>query len=77
MTDCNCDACIGRGVEGGRNICPYVEEEDETCGRCIFKSNVDAMDYICEIDGEPIKNDSFACDYFEDAGKVKYDIENE
>lgn len=26
MTNCDCDACIGRGKEGDKNICPYVKE---------------------------------------------------
>lgn len=41
-------------------------EENETCENCINKISIDALDYICNVDGEFVDDDSFACDDYEE-----------
>lgn len=43
----------------------YKILEDTACGQCEHMSQIDSYAFICDIDGESVKEISFSCPKFE------------
>lgn len=52
-----------------KEACQPPNDEDvnvngEVCGNCVRKTPIDSHEFACDLDGEVVTKDTFACGHF-------------